>query len=36
MKEWQRTIILVALLILGIAYIVWAQHAVDANLTLGI
>ena len=35
MKEWYRTAVLVVLLVLGIAYIVWAQHQVDANLTIG-
>ena len=31
MKEWQRTVILILLLALGIGFLVWNTHATDVN-----
>jgi hypothetical protein len=36
MKEWTRTILLVALLLAGITFIIWTHHAADTNLLQGI
>lgn len=31
MKEWQRTVLLLVLLGIGIGFLVWTNHATDAN-----
>ena len=31
MKEWQRTVILLLLLVLAIGFILWSRHAYDVN-----
>jgi len=31
MKEWHRTVVLVALLALAVGFLVWSAHATDAN-----
>ncbi len=31
MKEWYRTVILLVLIIIAIAYIFWSRHQVDTN-----
>lgn len=32
MKEWQRTIILLILLALGIGFLIWSNHQADVNI----
>jgi len=36
MKEWQRTVILVVLLLATVAFIVWTRHTSDSNLLRGL
>lgn len=36
MKEWVRTIVLVLLLAVGVAYILWTHHAATTSLLQGI
>jgi len=36
MKEWQRTILLVVLLLAAVAFIVWSRQASDNNLLHGL
>lgn len=36
MKEWHRTIILLVLLAIGIAFIVWSTHASNSSLVQGL
>jgi hypothetical protein len=35
-REWIRTIILILLLGIGIAFLLWARHAADTSLLEGI
>lgn len=34
MKEWQRTVILIALLGAAIYYLTWAHYAIDTSLVV--
>ena len=36
MKEWQRTIMLLLLLLLAIGFIVWSRHASDTSILQGV
>jgi hypothetical protein len=33
MKEWQRTVLLILLIVLAIGYIFWTRQQVDTNFT---
>ncbi len=36
MKEWLRTLLLVALILLAFAYIIWTHHVANTSLLQGI
>lgn len=33
MKEWQRTVLLILMLLAALAFIFWMRHQYDANFT---